>query len=193
MYYYNRKFITGKDKESFLNGVKLGLTKTLAKKVELVRLSIKKENFYYVVHSLWGRKNKAVGQIFKCSLTGHLPSTPEELDEQHWKYIGETIGSDMVNWAENDVEFERSDVKALAVQFDVWKTSEWHDVIQDMLDEVELQNGLHLGSKLHWRVRKALSDRIEALILQQRQANIQDIDTRTVSNVLKTTAKREMA
>lgn len=193
MYYSSRKFITGNEKESFLAGARLGLSKLLAKKVELVRLSVKKVGHIYEIHSLWGRKGRAVGHLSTFMLDGDGPRTPEELAEHDWKEIGEIVGQELVNWADNDVEFDRSEVKAQAIQYDVWSTSQWTDVAQDMLEEVEFAYGLHLGGKLHWRVRKALTDRIAAFAAQLQQDNISNIDTATRSKVLKNTVKKEIA
>lgn len=189
MYYLGRKLISGAERSAFLDGARSMLNSQQAKKIKLVRLSIKKSNRAVAVHATWARPDYPASQTFKLNLAE--PS--EDVTALNWVQIGAAIAAQMGNWVDQDEEFVRSCHKADAIHYDAWKTSDWYDVVQDLLDDVELQYGPYLNGKLHWRARKAFADRIEAMMLQLAAEKHQENKPRSDSKSLKKVAKEEIA
>lgn len=166
MYLFGREFITGESFTAFQQGVEAIVGIKRLHRVKLLRLSVKQNNkSIAVVHSIWGREGRAPMKIFRFTITSPFPSDPLKLTTEHWSHIGQTVGNDMQDWIENEKEFDSSELKAHALQFNVWDTSEFWDVIQDLIDELEHTYSTHLHGKLHWRVRAALTSMIETLAL----------------------------
>lgn len=150
----HREYLEGARHEAFLRGVELVLTKKRMKKIELARLCIKRDEYgRETLISLWGRPERAAVINFSKPIAAPYDFTQ----------LGRLIGEQMENWVDNDAEFERADAKALGLQFNIWETSEFWDRTQDMLDVLERDFQLHINGKLHWRVRKALTELIEMM------------------------------
>lgn len=161
-----RAFITGEPRDYFLRGVEIALTKKRMKKIALLRISVKTDQYgRETIYSVWGRPERKPMAIYSQSPVNAMKFTTED-----WLQIGRMIGAQMENWVDNDVEFDRSETKAQAIHFDVWETTEYWDRTQDLFDVLEHDLMLHMSGKFHWRVRKALAELIEAMLVDSNTA-----------------------
>lgn len=156
----HREFFTGEPLDAFLHGVEIALTKKRMKKIALLRLSAKTDSHgRQQLISIWGREGRTPAGIYTQG-----PVNTSKFTKEDWFQMGKLIGVSMENWVDNDQEFDRAEGKANGVQFDVWKTDETWDRAQDLIDVLEHDFQQHINSKLHWRVRKALTELIQMLM-----------------------------
>ncbi len=168
MEFLNRQFANSKQVSAFAKGAEVSLTKSRIKKVKLVRLSYCKEKFMgFAVEAVWARPEKPVANIFKY----WYATSKETLEEDDWFKIGENVARNILHWVDNDKEFEVLEQKVHGQQFDIWKTSKYWDLAQDLIEELEYQFGPYLHGRLHWKVKSALAKMIEDLSMKVEREN----------------------
>lgn len=181
---YGRQFFENNEKATFLVGVGKVLKKSQLDKVQLVRLSSKVKNGIEIIESMWGRPGRPPMGVFRRSLTLPLPKTTREFKYEDWVVLGQSIAEDMGNWVDNDDEFNTMERKAWAQQFDIWKTSQYWDIAQDLIDSLVYEEAERLGP-LHWRVRLTLANFIMNLIQDVENSVIASLSEKENLDLLK--------
>lgn len=181
-----RQFADNRAKIQFLKGMEKAIGKSCLSTIKLIRISyIREGNWGFIITSTWGKQNKKPIIIDKQ----FFESSIDQLSDMNWFTIGQNSAEKIISYTVDNQEFETLERKADAQNMDVWKTSEFTELANDVVDDLEIKYGAYINGKLHWRVKAALINMVSSLENRVKEETLQEIIDK---NRAKASMKKEL-